>query len=126
MVEVLVGKRNGPRFPGFRAEFEGEEIASYEDTRGGKSIVYTLYKCTAYNFDAYRVHIMGESNPENLVHELLPYDPRSVDQGIGWDYTEPWEKADIEAKYPLFLKALGHFQGRKVDPGPRPWSTGNP
>ena len=34
MVKVLVGQKRGDRFPGFWAEFEGEEISSNKDTRG--------------------------------------------------------------------------------------------
>ena len=121
MVKVLVGKRQGPSFPGFWAEFEGEKVSSYEDNRAEKNIVYTLYRCTAYDYEAYRVHIKDESNPANPVYELLPYDPRSVDQGIGWDYSEPWQKGDIVAQYPLFAKDLDHFPERQVDPSPRNW-----
>jgi hypothetical protein len=122
MVKVLVGKRQGPSFPGFWAELEGEQISSYEDTRAEKSIVYTLYECTAYDDEVYRVHVADESNPENPVYELRPYDPDSVSQGIGWDYSEPWEKDQIAAKYPLFLKDLkGFFRERRVDPSPRNW-----
>ncbi len=116
MVKVLVGKKKGDKFPGFWATFEGEKVSSYEDTRGEKKIVYTLYRCTAYADDVYRVHIADESNPDNPVYELRPYDPDSVEHGIGWDYSEPWDKEDIEAKYPLFLKDLGHFRERGVDP----------
>ncbi len=32
MVKVLVGKREGGKFPGFWAEFDGEEASSYEDS----------------------------------------------------------------------------------------------
>ena len=39
MVKVLVGKRQGPSFPDFWVEFEGEEVSSYEDTRGEQSII---------------------------------------------------------------------------------------
>ncbi len=117
----MVGKRQGPSFPGFWAEFEGEEVSSYEDTRGGKTIVYTLYRCTAYDYEAYRVHIEDESNPANPVYELLPYDSGSVAHGIGWDYSEPWEKAQIAAKYPMFLKDIGYFAERLVDREARNW-----
>lgn len=116
MVKVLVGKRKGDKFPGFWATFEGEEVSSYDDTRSEKKIVYTLYRCTAYDFDAYRVHIKDESNPENPVYDLRPYDPDSVEHGIGWDYSEPWEKQDVAAKYPMFLKDLDILRERPVDP----------
>lgn len=119
MVKVLVGKRTGDRFPGFWAEFEGEKVSSYEDTRAEKKIVYTLYRCTAYNYEAYRVHINDESNPENPVYELLPYDPHSVSRGIGWDYSEPWQKEQVAAKYPLFVKDLDILSVRQIDPQPR-------
>ena len=119
MVKVLVGKKQGDKFPGFWAEFEGKELSSYKDTRGEKNIVYTLYQCTAYHWEAYRVHIVDESNPANPVYELRPYEKESVEHGIPWDYTEPYEKKQIEAKYPLFLKDIDHFIERGVDPKPR-------
>jgi hypothetical protein len=118
VVRVLVGKRKGDRFPGFWAEFEGEEISSYTDTRAEKHIVYTLYRCTAYQWEAYRVHIADEGNPANPVYELLPVSegphPRSPDP----DYTEPWNRDQIAAKYPLFLKDMDYFRERRVDPSP--------
>jgi hypothetical protein len=39
VVKVLVGKKQGDRYPGFWAEFKGEEVSSYKDTRGEKHIV---------------------------------------------------------------------------------------
>ena len=121
MVKVLVGKKQGDKFPGFWAEFEGNKVSSYKDTRTDKHIVYTLYKCTAYRFDAYRVHIADESNPDNPVYELLPYDPDSAEHGIDWDYSELWTERSIEARYPMFLKDMGLFSERRVDPSPRNW-----
>ena len=126
MVKVLVSKRQGPEFPGFWAEFEGEEVGSYEDTRGGKSIVHTLYKCTAYNYDAYRVHVADESNPENPVYDLLPSSTDPHIQGGGPDYSEPWRKEDVVAKHPMFVKHLDVLRERHVDPSSRPLSTDNP
>jgi hypothetical protein len=122
MVRVLVGQRRGSDFPGFWAEFEGEEVSSYEDTRGDKNIVFTLYRCTAYSYEAYRVHIADESNHDAPVYELLPYvgDPRPG--GGRPDYSEVWEKENIAEKYPLFLKDLDYFNPRNVDPQPRGWS----
>jgi hypothetical protein len=38
VVKVLVGQREGDRFPGFWAEFEGEKVSSYEDTRGRSAL----------------------------------------------------------------------------------------
>lgn len=121
MVKVLVGKKDGPRYYGIWAEFEGEAVSCYEDPRVDKKIVYTLYKCTAYDYGAYRVHIADESNPANPVYELLPYDPESRSRGIGWDYSEPWEKEDIAREYPVFLKDLDYFRTRQVDPSRRNW-----
>jgi hypothetical protein len=122
VVKVLVGKKKGERFPGFWAEFEGEVVSSYEDIRGEKHIVYTLYRCTAYRYEAYRVHIADESNPGNPVYELLPYDPHNtMESGLGLDYSDPWGKAQIVARYPLFLKDMDYFQERNVDVSPSPW-----
>lgn len=118
MVRVLVGERSGPTFPGFWAEFEGEEVSSYADTRADKKIVYTLYRCTAYNFEAYRVHIADESDPKTPVYELLPVD-RDSRSGRGRpDFSEVWTKEDIAAEYPLFLKDMDYFETRKVDGPP--------
>jgi hypothetical protein len=119
VVKVLVGKKKGDKFPGFWAEFEGERVSSYEDPRLDKHIFYTLYKCTAYDWEAYRVHIEDESNPATPVYELRPYEKESVEHGIPWDYTEPYRKEQIEAKYPLFLKDMDHFIEWGVDQKPR-------
>jgi hypothetical protein len=115
MVKVLVGKKKGDKFPGYWAEFEGEEASSYEDTRGEKKIVYTLYRCTAYTDEAYRVHVADESNPKNPVYALHPLSERS-------GYDEAFEKEDIAANFPLFLKDMDYFRTQPVDPKPRGWS----
>lgn len=116
MVKVLVGKKQGDRFPGFWAEFEGEEVGSYEDARGEKSIVYTLYKCTAYNYDAYRVHVADESNPANPVYDLHPKAEDPHVQGLGPDFSEPWQKEQVVAEHPLFVKVFDYLRVRQVDP----------
>jgi len=116
VVKVLIGKKEGGRFPGVWAEFEGEEVSSYEDARGEKKIVYTLYRCTAYNYEAYRVHVADESNPANPVYELLP-DKNPLNPQAGRGHSEPWYKEEIAARYPLFLKDMGYFPVRSVDPG---------
>ena len=72
MVKVLVGQKRGDRFPGFWAEFEGEEISSNKDTRGEKLIIYTLYRCTTYQREAYRVLIADEGNPANPSTSCCP------------------------------------------------------
>jgi len=116
VVKVLVGQKKGDRFPGFWAEFEGEEVSSYKDTRGEKHIVYTLFRCTAYQREAYRVHIADEGNPANPVYKLLPVSEGPHGQGADPDYTEPWDRDQIAAKYPLFLKDMDYFYERRVDP----------
>jgi hypothetical protein len=117
MVKVLVGKRQGPSFPGFWAEFEGEEVSSYEDTRGGKSIVYTLYRCTAYNYDAYRVHVADESNPANPVYDLLPSPEGPGGSGPERVFPPPWQKDQVVAEHPMFVKDLkGYLDVSPVDP----------
>jgi hypothetical protein len=121
MVKVLVGQRDGDRFLGFWAEFMGEKVSSYEDPRADKRIVYTLYRCTAYNWEAYRVHIADESNPRAPVYELLPYEHDPNIAGVGPDYSEPYVKEQIAAQYPLFLKDLDYFRERRIDPAPRTW-----
>ena len=121
MVRVLVGRKKGDRFPGFWAEFVGEEVSSYTDTRSEKHIVYTLYGCTAYDWEAYRVHVADESNPANPVYELRPYTRESIEHGIGWDYTEPYDKEQIAAAFPLFLKDIDYFRERRIDARPHSW-----
>ena len=118
MVKVLVGHKKGERFPGFWAEFEGEEVSSYKDTRGGRHIVYTLYRCTAYQREAYRVHIADEGNPANPVYKLLPVAGDLHTRGTGPDYSEPWDSDQIAARYPLFLKDMDYFEERRVDLSP--------
>ena len=116
MVKVLVGQKKGHKFPGFWAEFEGEEVSSYKDTRGGRHIVYTLYRCTAYRREAYRVHIADEGNPANPVYKLLPVSEDSRTPDSHPDYTEPWDEDQVAARYPLFLKDMDYFEERRVDP----------
>ena len=70
----------------------------------------------------YRVHIEDESNPAAPVYELLPYAKESAEHGIGWDYSEPYYREDIEAEYPLFLKDMDYFRERSIDPQPRGWN----
>ena len=62
MVKVLVWNSRTDKEGGFWAEFEGEQVSSYEE--GEK--VYTLYKCTAYDFEAYRVHVYDQRTQETL------------------------------------------------------------
>jgi hypothetical protein len=119
MVKVLVGQRSGGKFAGFYAEFEGEEVSSYKDERAEKNIVYTLYGCTAYQFEAYRVHIADESNPDAPVYELLPFEGDLRRGGGRPDYSEPWTVEDIAEHFPLFLKDMDYFESRTVDPRPR-------
>ena len=77
MVKVLVGKQGEQgRFVGFWAEFEGEEVSSYEE--GG--VAYTLYKATGYDYEAYRVYISDETDPGVVRHNKRPeprYGPQS-------------------------------------------------
>jgi hypothetical protein len=117
VVKVLVGKKKDDRFPGYWAEFEGEEVNSYEKIRGDRKIVYTLYKCTAYNFDAYRVHVADENDPANPVYELHPHSEYPDSQGWGQNYSEPYTKDQLAAAFPLFLKDMDYFRVRYVDPG---------
>lgn len=111
MVRVLVGQGGGAAgFEGFYAEFKGEEVSSYKNETQDKNVVYTLYKCTEYNFDAYRVHIADESNHQKPVYELLPYSQRSR-------YSEAYDVRDLAKEFPLFLKDIeGYFRIRHIDP----------
>jgi hypothetical protein len=118
-VRVLVAQKRGDGFPGFWAEFEGEQVASYEDPRIDKNAVYALYRCTAYEFEAYRVHVRDESNPDAPVYQLLPFEGDRRPGGGRMDYSEPWELEDVARAFPMFLKDTDHFEARPVDPQPR-------
>src|SRR3954447_20473574 len=109
-VKILVGKRESGRFSGYWAEFEGEVVSSYED----KDVVYTLYRCTAYNWEAYRVHISDETRPKAPVYELLPYAEGEM-PGDLLNYHEPYTKEQVVTDHPLFIKALDFLNTRDVD-----------
>jgi hypothetical protein len=119
MVKVLVLKEfpEGSRYIGFWAEFEGEKVSSYEDTRDDTNIVHTLYKCTAYNFDAYRVHVANTSDPADPDYELHPV---TWDRRVGGghpDFSEVWDQVEVAQLYPMFMKDLkGYLETRHVDP----------
>ena len=115
MVKVLVGERIDFDFVAFWAEFEGEEVSSYKDTRGN-NIVYTLYRCSAFNFEAYRVHIVDESDPDNPEYKLQP-STGDLRPGSGrLQFSEAWTPGDIADEYPLFLKDMDYLETRDVDP----------
>ncbi len=50
------------------------------------------------------------------MYELLP-DKNPYNPEAERDYSEPWDKEEIAAEYPLFLKDMGYFPVRSVDPG---------
>ena len=87
--------------------------------QGEKHNIYTLYRCTTYQREAYRVLIADEGNPANPVYKLLPVAGDLHARGAGPDYTELWDKDQVAAKYPLFLKDMDYFAERRVDPRPR-------
>jgi hypothetical protein len=87
--------------------------------QGEKHIVFTLYRCTTYQLEAYRVHIADEGNPANPIYKLLPVAEDPHVQGAGPEYTEPWDKDQVAARYPLFLKNMDYFDERRVDPSLR-------
>ena len=111
MVKVLVAKRSQGTFGGFWAEFEGEELDSYEND----GVVFTLYKCTAYSADRYRVHVVDERKHTTPVYELYP-DYRDP-QGGGFGpmaSEEPYDKVRLAETYPIFLKTLDYFETFEV------------
>jgi hypothetical protein len=118
VVKVLVGKRPeiGEELAGFWAEFEGEEISSY----AGKGTIYTLYRCTAYDFEAYRVHIVNEADPDNPVYELHPYrEDAERDPSPENPYVKPYRDYEIASEHPFFLKDIDYLPIYNIDPGPR-------
>ena len=110
MVKVLVLKRRPDGgHVGFWTEFEGEKVSSYEDTRGDDNIVYTLYRCTPYQGDAYRVHIANESDPGEPDYTLHPV---KWDLRVGGgrpDFSEVWKREDIAEKFPLVLEDMDDY-----------------
>jgi len=118
MVKVLVGQYVEPDgFTGFWAEFEGEEISSYED----KGVIHTLYKSTAYRWEAYRVHIDNKTNPQAPVYQLLPYGEDQRVLPTPTSYSTPYTKEQIANKYPLFVEHLDYLETRNIDAGPKMW-----
>jgi len=90
-------------------------MREHEDTRGDNNIVYTLYKCTAYNFDAYRVHIANKSDPGEPDYALHPVRWDTRVGGGGPDFSEVWNREDIARQYPLFLKDMDYLEPLFVD-----------
>jgi hypothetical protein len=129
VVRVLVGKVRGEqgRFTGFWAEFEGEKVASYEKD----DVVYTLYRATWYEHDAYRVYISDETNPKSPAYELLPVSGDPFSEGVATAYAEPYRREAVVEKYPLFIKStaekderderIDNFRILPVDPQRRPY-----
>jgi hypothetical protein len=109
MVRLIVGKSEGDGFVGYWAEFADEEISSYTD---GKGVVYTLYKCTDYTQmgDAYRVHILDETDPEAPTYQLLPYDDQTR------SYPRPYDNRQVAATYPLIIKHIDFLAPYTIDP----------
>ena len=116
MVKVLVWNSKTDKASGFWAEFEGEEVSSYE----GGDVVYTLYRCTAYKGpERYRVHISNEAEPSTPVYKLRPYEePRYSGQPP--NYEEPWFEENVAKEYPRFLKDLSYFETHPIDAKPTP------
>jgi hypothetical protein len=120
VVRVLVGKRNEQgHFSGFWAEFEGEKVVSHQKD----DVVYTLYKATAYNQDAYRVYVSDETDPKSPVYELHPVSGDPFTEGVGPAYAETYWGEDVVDEYPLFIKRVAEkdermdrFQTFPVDP----------
>ncbi len=116
MVLVLVGQYvEMGEFSGYWAEFEGEKINSFER----QDVVYTLYKCTAYRFDAYRVHTSDETDPLAPVYELHPYTAEQPSHPPSRDYTEPYDEETLANQYPFFIQHLGLLETRRIDPRPK-------
>jgi hypothetical protein len=117
VVKVLVGNREGGRFTGYWAEFEGQKVSSYEvkaTSNDARAVVYALYKCTAYEFEAYRVHVTDETNHQAPTYKLYPWTPEER-------FEEPYSREQIALRYPLFLKDINYFETHPIDPPPKPW-----
>jgi hypothetical protein len=120
MIRVLVLKRHpeAEEYVGFWAVFDGERVSSYQDTRDGNKIFYTLYKCNAYVGDAYRVHIGNKSDPRAPEYELRPvrWDPRVG--GGRPNFSEVWNKENIAQEYPIFLQDMEYLETLNADRSP--------
>jgi hypothetical protein len=103
IVRVLVGERKNDKFTYFWAEFEGEKVSHYEDEKG---VNHTLYKCTAFNFEAYRVHVSDETNSKEPTYRLEPYTKDSHISGMNPEYTRAYDRREIAATYPRFIKNM--------------------
>jgi hypothetical protein len=53
------------------------------------------------------------------VYELHPHSDDPQLTGVSPDYTDTYTKAQIAAKFPLFLKDIEYFRRRNVDPQQR-------
>lgn len=117
-VRVLVRDRGQTlaRYEWFWAQFEGEEVSSYRDERGDRKVTYTLYKCTVYGYDAYRVHVADTSDPQDPTYALLPREAGRPITGSNGAFHEPYNMEDVANEYPLFAKDVGMASVFNVDP----------
>ncbi len=54
------------------------------------------------------------------MYELHPFERNTGITGTGAGYSEVFDKDQIAARFPLFLKDMeGYFRKRRVDPSPR-------
>lgn len=95
-------------FGGEWVKFDGELLETYER----EEITYSLYKCTAYEFDAYRVYVADETNQMSPTYNLHPF--------VTWNeqrnYHEPYDAEQLADMYPMFAKSFVKFRERLIDP----------
>ena len=70
-----MGKRGETGFPASGPNSKGGDQL-LQRHQGEKHIVYTLYRGTTYQREAYRIHIADEGNPANPVYKLLCPSPK--------------------------------------------------
>jgi hypothetical protein len=102
VIEVLVGNVEQGAFTGFKACFDGEEVARYQVE---ERLVFTLYKCGWGEYEGYRVHKSDETDPFDPKYDLTPVDV--VDPSApNPEYHSLYEPAEIVSYFPMFAEEI--------------------
>lgn len=114
-ITVLVGNSESGSFDGFKAQFEGEEVASYKEGEDDK-ITCTLYRCEIHQGRSYyRVHEADEANSRSPRYELLPIrENGDVERGRYPDYGTYYEANEVLKRWPMFADALDILYERVI------------
>jgi hypothetical protein len=112
MIEVVIGNCERGTFSGFKARFDGKEVASYQTEDG---LVFTLYECGWGDYEGYRVYKADERTPFTPEYEILPceYDDPEAPKT---EYHSLFEAKEIMSYYPMFAKHIELSHTRDIDP----------